>query len=332
MFSFLQKIGLPRSKPNAQISPADSIQTNPAGYDIIGDLHGHASSLRALLTILGYIESSGVWKHPAKIAIFVGDFIDRGPAIPETLAIVRNMVVSGSAHAVMGNHELDALRFDFDPQSNSHLKSQLEATHMQFKGRDSEWQHYLEWFRTLPMTLDLGAFRVVHACWNNAAAKLVSTLSCPLSDEALHLLNNPKTREGSAAQTLLNGVRLVLPGDLFVRTLSGLPLNWMRAKWWIPMRGQRYDDVAFPDLDMVPMAPIVLPQNAESSNGDLYDGYPLSAAPVFFGHYSLPRNSLPRPLATNVVCLDYSVWKGGPLVAYRWTGEQEPSSDKFVSS
>lgn len=48
-------------------------------YDIIGDVHGHASALAALLTRLGYRETRGAWRHPDRQAIFVGDLIDRGP-------------------------------------------------------------------------------------------------------------------------------------------------------------------------------------------------------------------------------------------------------------
>ena len=49
------------------------------GYDIIGDIHGHATTLEALLTELGYAPVDGVWCHPDRQAIFLGDFIDRGP-------------------------------------------------------------------------------------------------------------------------------------------------------------------------------------------------------------------------------------------------------------
>ena len=41
--------------------------------------------------------------------------------------------------------------------------------------------------------------------------------------------------------------------------------------------------------------------------------------PVFVGHYWM--EGAPKPLATNIGCLDYSVAKlGGKLVAYRWDG------------
>ena len=49
-------------------------------YDIIGDIHGQADKLEALLRTLGYRDTAGAWRHAERRAIFVGDFIDRGPA------------------------------------------------------------------------------------------------------------------------------------------------------------------------------------------------------------------------------------------------------------
>lgn len=37
-------------------------------------------------------------------------------------------------------------------------------------------------------------------------------------------------------------------------------------------------------------------------------------------------------MTTNAACLDYGVWKGGKLVAYRWDGESELTAEKFVST
>lgn len=78
-------------------------------YDIIGDVHGHDAALTGLLQKMGYREQDLVWRHPERTAIFVGDFIDRGPGQLETLRIVRSMVDAGSALAVMGNHEFNAI-------------------------------------------------------------------------------------------------------------------------------------------------------------------------------------------------------------------------------
>ena len=69
-------------------------------YDIIGDIHGQADKLEALLRTLGYRDTAGAWRHAERQAIFVGDFIDRGPAQVRSVHIVRRMVDAGAALAV----------------------------------------------------------------------------------------------------------------------------------------------------------------------------------------------------------------------------------------
>ncbi len=80
-------------------------------YDIIGDIHGHAQTLKAMLGKLDYHLQDGVYRHPTRRAVFLGDFIDRGPHQRETLAIVRAMIDGGSAMAVMANHEFNAIAY-----------------------------------------------------------------------------------------------------------------------------------------------------------------------------------------------------------------------------
>ena len=78
------------------------------GYDLIGDVHGCAHSLEHLLDSLGYRLHAGVWRHPRRMALFLGDIIDRGPRIREALHLVHGMVEAGQAHCLMGNHEFNA--------------------------------------------------------------------------------------------------------------------------------------------------------------------------------------------------------------------------------
>ncbi|MGW2964674.1 polynucleotide kinase-phosphatase [Streptomyces sp. NPDC001220] len=71
-------------------------------FDIVGDIHGCASELEALLGKLGYAD--GV--HPdGRTAVFVGDLVDRGPDSPGVLRRVMSMVKAGNALCVPGNHE-----------------------------------------------------------------------------------------------------------------------------------------------------------------------------------------------------------------------------------
>ncbi len=100
-----------------------SIEKDQAGpFDIIGDIHGCADELLALLGKLGWERWDrapseppwGVksWRHPAgRRAIFLGDLVDRGPRILDTLRIVHNMMADGVALCVAGNHDDKLLRW-----------------------------------------------------------------------------------------------------------------------------------------------------------------------------------------------------------------------------
>jgi hypothetical protein len=49
---------------------------------------------------------------------------------------------------------------------------------------------------------------------------------------------------------------------------------------------------------------------------------------VLFGHYWF--SGPPQVISPQFACLDYSVAKGGPLVAYRFDGEAELTSEKLT--
>ena len=79
-------------------------------YDIIGDIHGHSSRLEALLRHMGYEQDRHGWRHPERQAIFVGDFIDRGPEQVETYRLVRSIIERGAALAVIGQSRVQRRR------------------------------------------------------------------------------------------------------------------------------------------------------------------------------------------------------------------------------
>lgn len=90
-------------------------------FDIIGDIHGCADELEDLLSRLGYEQcetgqEDGAWGKECfahtegRKAVFLGDIVDRGPRILDSLRIVRNMVLAGHALCVPGNHEIKLIR------------------------------------------------------------------------------------------------------------------------------------------------------------------------------------------------------------------------------
>ncbi len=81
-------------------------------FDVIGDIHGCCDELELLLAKLGYTKIDGVYSHPeGRKAAFLGDFCDRGPRNADVLRIVMDMVKSGNAIAVCGNHDVKLLKY-----------------------------------------------------------------------------------------------------------------------------------------------------------------------------------------------------------------------------
>jgi len=76
-------------------------------FDIVGDVHGCCDELEELLAELGYVSSGGVYAHPdGRRAVFVGDLVDRGPRIVDSVRLVKAMLDAGSAFCVPGNHDM----------------------------------------------------------------------------------------------------------------------------------------------------------------------------------------------------------------------------------
>lgn len=86
-------------------------ETGP--FDIIGDVHGCYDELIELLGLLGYRpDAAAAMRHPqGRRAVFVGDLVDRGPKIVESVTLARSMVEAGQAFCVPGNHDNKLMRY-----------------------------------------------------------------------------------------------------------------------------------------------------------------------------------------------------------------------------
>lgn len=92
------------------VAPPSDRRELSGPFDLIGDLHGCAGELRDLLAALGWREEEGRWSHPGgRTLVFLGDLVDRGPRILETLVLVMDLCAQGAALCVLGNHD-DKLR------------------------------------------------------------------------------------------------------------------------------------------------------------------------------------------------------------------------------
>jgi len=145
------------------------IQPLPPGpLDIIGDVHGEYDALLSLLAQLGYDQDG---QHPAqRHLVFVGDFVDRGPDSPAVLALARRLMASGRALAVSGNHEINLLREDPKDGSGWFFDSRTasdEAKYAPFAQPESaaERQAIADFTAGLPVALERGDLRIVHAAW-----------------------------------------------------------------------------------------------------------------------------------------------------------------------
>jgi hypothetical protein len=305
-------------------------------YDLIGDIHGHSEPLVRLLQKLDYELVDGIYRHPERSVIFLGDFIDRGPNQRDVISIVRPMIDGGVAQAVMGNHEFNAIAF-FTPDPGSSGKflrdhnTKYRGQHKAFLAeyeRADDYQELVQWFRRLPLWLDLGALRIVHACWDE---RLMSELELGhgpldgyLSDDLLIAASRRGSLEHMAIETLLKGKEIPLPNGQKFYDKDGNSRHEIRMKWWDAEATTYRDYYLGPDsaLSYVPENPIATDHEIDFSFDD---------PPVFIGHYWLDA-AKPKRLAPNVACLDYSVArkKGGKLVAYCWDGEQRIDNDKFV--
>ncbi len=144
------------------------VQTLPDGpLDIIGDIHGEYDALKSLTALLGY-DVDG--RHPAeRRLVFVGDFCDRGPDSPAVLAWIEQLVRSGRAHAVLGNHELNLLRGDAKDGSGWYFDSRSARDDPKFapyaRCDEAQRARIHAFLDTLPLALERDDLRIVHAAW-----------------------------------------------------------------------------------------------------------------------------------------------------------------------
>lgn len=323
-----------------------------ASIDFIGDIHGHYDELVVLLKKLGYEERGGAFRYPgdARTVIFLGDYIDRGSRVRDTVNLVRAMRDAGSAVALMGNHEFNALSFWHENGAGGRPIKSIRGGYLRehtfnkvaihvktvesYRGRKAEFQEMLDFLKTLPFYLETDLFRAQHACFDLKCADVLKAEGIRSFmdgdfDELIARANDKNDEYDDSLywpiSLFLKGPELDLPEGVTFRDAEGVLRKRTRIRWWICPKNKNLQELSFqPGVELPPRE---VPLEIQTR-----DFYGENERPVFFGHYWL--TGMPELIRDNVCCLDYSVagYRGdGRLVAYRFDGEQKLDNRKFVS-
>ncbi|HZT44466.1 MAG TPA: polynucleotide kinase-phosphatase [Chthonomonadaceae bacterium] len=138
-------------------------------FDLVGDVHGCYDELVALLGALGYApeEATGAWRHPeGRRVVFVGDLVDRGPKVVETVRLAWAM--AGTAFWVPGNHDNKLMRaLKGNPVNVTHglAESLRQIEAMPPEEREAFKEKYIPFVDALVshLWLDEGRLCVAHA-------------------------------------------------------------------------------------------------------------------------------------------------------------------------
>jgi len=301
-------------------------------YDIIGDIHGHADKLTALLTKLGYNDSQGFWSHPTRKVISLGDLVDRGPKQREVVDILKSMHQQGNALVIMGNHEFNAVSYYLKDKRGEPLREHSEKNQKQHQAfldaaaLDERWyEDTIKWFASLPLLIDNDKLRCIHAAWEAehiAYLKSVLNHDMSLPSDMWEQANTSSHNLYEAIEYCLKGPEVNLPDNIYFFDKGKNPRHKMRVKWWDLNEQSSYREsaVSVPESSLSSLPTTKLPPDMLK---------PVSNdKPIFFGHYWMTGQ--PALLSAHIACLDWSVAKdNGPLAAYRFDGESTLDESKL---
>ncbi|WP_289055386.1 metallophosphoesterase [Carboxylicivirga marina] len=299
-------------------------------YDIIGDVHGHLTELQKLLIKLEYSMVNGVWSHAYRTAVFVGDFINRGSNSKGVIHLIKDMVNAGTALAILGNHELNAIlyftQFNDEPirlPGNNNLRL-LERFANEYNGHKEVLKRDIKWLRTLPLHLTINGIRVVHAYWNDENLSKLDSLyeGGKLKKRSLKAAMEPSSEWHKPLFETLKGIELAMPKDLVIKDSQNVKRENFRIKWWRKPKGKTFKKMSYGNKFELPDYTIPLEIISD------YTIYPKTDPIVFIGHYCMGHG--PMIPSKNICCVDACVTGTGRLAAYRYNGEGELNEENFV--
>ena len=236
----------------------------------------------------------------------------------------------------MGNHEYNALGWvtpalpgsgkAFVREHTPRHARLIDETLAQFAQHPADWHDFVNWFYQLPLFIDAGRFRLVHACWDR---QLIEPLRQQYPDGRIdeHFIQASAVSNSFAATVcnrLLRGTDMRLPDGLTLTGGDGLTRAFFRTKFW-EEDPQTYGDIVF-QPDALPAEVANAPLSHSQKNALLR--YAEDEPMLFVGHYW--RSGHPAPIRPNLACLDYSAVLYGKLAAYRLDDETRIDPHKFV--
>ena len=245
--------------------------------DLVGDVHGEIDGLLSLVAVLGY-DPSG--RHPdGRRIVFVGDLTDRGPDSPAVVRLVADLVASGRAQCILGNHELNLLLRYRKPENGWFEGDESRGNGCEVAADEPGRDFVIDFFGSLPMALERSDLRVVHACWDEAAIEEVRrhTDAAELYRDHRARIDQELSGRGELDQVDIN---LVCQNENPVRMITSGPEERAAEKHFAGGRWREEQRVRWWE-----------------SSGD--------GPACVFGHYSMPVDE-PHAFGS-AFCVDYGV-------------------------
>lgn len=122
--------------------PLMTLERTAANCDIVGDVHGQADALFALLTSSGWVigahDPQGTdpisCHHPeGRFLLFTGDLVNKGPDSLRVLRLLMGVIDAGCGTSVIGNHDAALLRglTEINPELPRGARKTLRAVRKQ---------------------------------------------------------------------------------------------------------------------------------------------------------------------------------------------------------
>jgi hypothetical protein len=259
----------------------------------IGDIHARHNKLIDLLKVIDFDSNDLDSTANTGQLVFIGDLIDNDPEYDnDHLALlnqVESLVDQNHAFSLLGNHEFNAIGWATQKEDGNWArphteknKSQHQAFLAAVEEGSKEHARWITWFKSLPLFLDFGSIKAIHACWDEKALECIKPyLNANNSLKEAHWVDafDENHELYSLCEILLKGPEREI--DQPFKDKTGELRTQKRVEWW-----------------------------ADSE-------YKESIEPIVIGHYTL--SGLPKALFQKVTCVDYNAAKEeNPLVCYQF--------------